>query len=112
MLKKIITILTIIVIVASMYNCVFAKYIEKQNIHIAEVNVVKRKRYSLKVYYMDKEVNTVIGMKSKRMYEGAQYEVEILEFEGYTYLYANKPITGIIEGETTIYCYYQKNTTT
>lgn len=113
MLKKILTILITITIISSMYNYVFAKYITVQHIDIAKVNVqntpIKRKKYNLEVYYVDKESNLTLELHIKRLYEQDNYEIKILDFEGYTYLYSDKSLTGIIEKDTIVNCYYQKN---
>ena len=110
MIKKIIISL-IIIAVLPIYNYVFAKYKEEQYIHIAEVNIQKKqaRKYNLKVYYMDKENNNALNVKISRVYEGSTYKVEILEFEGYTYEYSDKDLSGIMEGNTNIFLYYTKN---
>ncbi len=113
MTKKVLGILLIIVVILSTKNYVLAKYIKEQYIHIAEVNIektpIKKKKYVLKVYYKDLDANSSMKVRISSVYEGNTYEAEVLEFEGYTYLYADQPLSGIMEKNLNIYICYKKN---
>ena len=112
MLKKICISIAIMAIIASLYTYSFAKYIQERIISIAEVNVEKtvvKKKYNIEVYYIDIGDNSSMKVHTKRLYQGSTYKFDILEFEGYTYLYTDGQLEGIVEGNTTIYCYYKMN---
>lgn len=112
MFKKIITILITIIMTAAMYNYVYAKYTIEQYIHIAEVNIEKpkpKRRYNFKVYYTNIDTNSSMYTIVERILEGEKYEVEILEFEGFTFVYADADLSGIIEKNTIIKVYYKEN---
>lgn len=113
MKKRIIASILTIFVIISMYSYVFAKYIEKQYIHIAEVNIekaqIERTEYILKVYYINQETNKAMKVQISSVYEGDRYDVDILDFEGYTYLYSNGDISGIMKKNLNILLYYKKS---
>ncbi len=110
--RKILSIILIIFIFISTYNYVYAKYKKEQYIQIAEVNIektpIKRKKYILKVYYMNEETNKAMKIQISGVYEGDKYEVEMLEFEGYTYSHSNEALSGTMQKNLNVFLYYKK----